>query len=210
MVASHFDRTTFCWLPPDSVLTGWSKLRNFRRRRLRCGSTRPSSLRAHDQPGHRRLADHRQGRVGEDGEVHDQALAEPVLRHVGDAGRHRGRRLGEGDLRPRRRRCARRSAGRCRTGRARPPCVRCRPARPARGSRPARTANEMSSNAPSRRQAGDLEDRVARRRLPCAGRRRSAAARSSSARRDRGRARRAGCTPIRWPSRSTAMRSATR
>jgi len=50
LAASHLDSTTFCWLPPESIFTGWSKLRNFSRNLCRCGSTRASSLRRRTRP----------------------------------------------------------------------------------------------------------------------------------------------------------------
>jgi hypothetical protein len=43
----------------------------------------------HDQAGKCRPFDHGQRGVGQNGEVHDEALAKPVFRDVGDAGRHR-------------------------------------------------------------------------------------------------------------------------
>ena len=51
----------------------------------------------HDEPRHRRPADHRQRGIGQDGKVQDEALAEPILRKIGDAGFHRRRRIGKGD-----------------------------------------------------------------------------------------------------------------
>ena len=49
-----------------------------------------------DQTGERRPVDHRQRGVGEDREIHDEALAEPVLRHVGYSPRHGVGRIREG------------------------------------------------------------------------------------------------------------------
>ena len=88
-----------------------------------------------DQAGRGRLVDHRQRGVGEDREVHHQALADPVLRDVGDAGRHGVAGRGEGDRRGRRAGSCRRSAGRRRTARGRSRCARCRPGRRSPGSR---------------------------------------------------------------------------
>ena len=49
-----------------------------------------------DQTGERRPVDRRQRGIGEDREIHDEALAEPVLRHVGYSPRHGVGRIREG------------------------------------------------------------------------------------------------------------------
>ena len=162
-----------------------------------------------DQAGHGRLVDDRQGGVGEDREVHHQALADPVLRDVGDAGRHGV--AGRARTRPRARpaRSCRRSAGRRRTARARSRCGRCRPGRRSPGSR--RRAPRSTRRRRRRRGRG---------RWPPAPRRRASASRSGymwlSARPTISRTARSrgissvGAVATSCPSRSTVTRSATR
>ena len=98
MVASHLDRTTFCWLPPERVFTGWSKSRNFRRNRRRVRFNKLKFAPPHHEAGQRRLSDNGERRVGEDGKLHDQALAQAVLGNIDDAGGHRRGRIGKRNL----------------------------------------------------------------------------------------------------------------
>ena len=85
-----------------------------------------------------------------DRHVHDQALLAPVLRHVADPGRHRGRGRRLAQLLCRARSPCRRRSGRCRRWPAPPRCGPSRPGPPARRSPPPAPRSEMSVNTPSR------------------------------------------------------------
>ncbi len=100
LVASHLDSTTFCWFLPDRVLTA-GRARELQPEPFEMRLDQRELTAAHHQPGHGRPADYRHGRIGENGKIHDQALAEPVLRDVGDARGHGFARIGEGHGLPR-------------------------------------------------------------------------------------------------------------
>ena len=117
-----------------------------------------------DQTGESRPVDRWQRPIGEDREIHDEALAEPVLRHVGYSPRH----ASEGSektvgfpaslISP--------AVGRSIPNKTRATSVRPLPTRPPKPTTsPARTVKEMSAKAPSRerpvasRTTGPGEDR---------------------------------------------------
>ena len=134
-VKSHLAKSTFCWLPPESVLTlavgpfartstrSMTDTAAFRSPRL------PTTLSRLD------LAEMRQRDVVDDRAQHQQALRLPVLGQQRDAATNGGARRAEANAvvpRPGSRRLRHDPH---RRSRARPRSGRCRSGRPGRGSR---------------------------------------------------------------------------
>ena len=90
--ASHFASTVFCWLPPESVQTGF-----VRRPYLSCSRSAQSAREAplgaaRDQAETLHAPERGERDVALDREVHDEPLQAAVLGHEADAGGHRPRR----------------------------------------------------------------------------------------------------------------------
>ena len=164
-VASHFARTTFCWLPPDRAPTSWStpvaRIRSWST--YRAPSARSS--RSLDEQPRKQPPEDRQAHVRGDREVEHEPVLMTILGHVGDA---RGERLGrarEADGRAGEADLAGVARGRCRTARGRSPSGRRRSGRPMPRISPARTRERDVPERVAAGEAVDLEQHVTDRGL---------------------------------------------
>ena len=148
--ASHFASTTFCWLPPESVQTGFVSRPYLSCSRSAQSRREPPLGAARDQPAAPDAVERRERDVALDREVHHQPLLAAVLGDEPDARRPSPRSASRAAAAGRRSRPSRRPSGRCRRSPARPR-VRPAPTRPARATiSPLRTSNETSVKTPSR------------------------------------------------------------
>ena len=132
---SHFASTIFCWLPPESVQTGFVSFAYFSCRRSAQSRAKRALGAAEDEPASLNAVERGERDVALDREVHHEALLAPVLGHE-----RRCRPPSRPSASPaaaacRRSRPSRRPSGRCRRSRARPRSGRRRRARRARRSR---------------------------------------------------------------------------
>ena len=148
--ASHLASTTFCWLPPESVQTGFVSRPYLSCSRGAQSAANRRSAAARDQPSRGARRERGERDVALDREVHHEPLLAAVLGHEPDPGRHRAPSASPAAARARRSPPRRRRSGRCRRSRARPRCGRRRRGPASATISPARTSNETSVKTPSR------------------------------------------------------------
>ena len=128
---SHLARTTFCWLPPDKVETGFDKPPVLDAQPGRPVPAKRCSAARRTMPKRCRRSQRGKGDVALDGKLHDKALQAAVLGYKADPGGHGRRRATRLAAAPPTS-PARRRSGRSRRWRGRPRSVPA-PTSPARG-----------------------------------------------------------------------------